>query len=275
MPGYGDVLQVLAAGRTSVVVDPTFNPTFYQLAGYRILGRRAVRVDILERLADLIRNAVNWKPGSGPRPDGAYDGRHFLVTPAMMSILGATAEDMEEILKSLGYRFDKKDKAEIDAKLQELDATKDEAKPAAVVERPAEPVGDFATTSVVEEAAATEEVKTPDAEPVGPHFGKKTTEEEEKPVLLWHYQGRHDYRQSRQNGDRKKRSAQRFEKSGERTDKSGEPRRDKQRPRKNSSFNNPKADASYRQHKSKSQPKPIDPDSPFAKLAALRDQLKK
>ena len=275
LPGYGDVLQVLSAGRTSVVVDPTFNPTFYQLAGYRILGRRAVRVDILERLADLIRNAVNWKPGSGPRPDGAYDGRHFLVTPAMMSILGATAEDMEEILKSLGYRFDKKDKAEIAAKLQELDATPEEAKPASIVERPAEPVGDFATTPAVQETATTEEVKTPEAEPVGPHFTKKTTEEEEKPVLLWHYQGRHDYRQSRQNSDKKKRSAQRFEKTGDRPEKSGESRRDKQRPRKNSSFNNPKADASYKQHKSKSQPKPVDPDSPFAKLAALRDQLKK
>ncbi|MDA4631722.1 hypothetical protein NZA98_11485, partial [Escherichia coli] len=50
-PGYGDVVQVLSAGRTSVVTDPAFDPAFYRLAGYRLLGRRAVRIDILERLA--------------------------------------------------------------------------------------------------------------------------------------------------------------------------------------------------------------------------------
>ncbi len=62
-PGYGDVVQVLSAGRTSVVTDPSFDPAFYRLAGYRLLGRRAVRIDILERLADLIRPALGWKPG--------------------------------------------------------------------------------------------------------------------------------------------------------------------------------------------------------------------
>ncbi|TIS94017.1 MAG: helicase, partial [Mesorhizobium sp.] len=95
-PGFGDVVHALASGRTSVVIDPTFDKAFYKLAGYRNLGRRAVRVDILERLADLIRPATNWKPGLGQRPDGAYDGQSFIVTPPMMSILGATADDMEE-----------------------------------------------------------------------------------------------------------------------------------------------------------------------------------
>ncbi|MGB6118241.1 MAG: helicase-related protein, partial [Mesorhizobium sp.] len=56
-PGFGDVVSALAAGRTSVVVDTTFDKEFYKLAGYRMLGRRAVRVDILERIADLIRPA--------------------------------------------------------------------------------------------------------------------------------------------------------------------------------------------------------------------------
>ncbi|MGO7718811.1 hypothetical protein, partial [Rhizobium johnstonii] len=38
--------------------------------------------------------------------EGAYDGRRFTTTTAMLSILGATLEDMEEILKGLGYRAD-------------------------------------------------------------------------------------------------------------------------------------------------------------------------
>src|SRR5690606_23379262 len=103
-PGFGDVTAALAAGRTSLPVDPEFEKEFYRLGGFRILGRRAVRIDILERLADLIRPALHWKPGEGARPEGAYGDSRFLVTPAMMSILGAKSEDMDEILKALGYQ---------------------------------------------------------------------------------------------------------------------------------------------------------------------------
>ncbi|RVD10426.1 helicase [Mesorhizobium sp. M2A.F.Ca.ET.029.05.1.1] len=126
-PGFGDVVHALASGRTSVVIDPAFDKTFYKLAGYRNLGRRAVRVDILERLADLIRPATNWKPSLGQRPDGAYDGHAFMVTPPMMSILGATADDMEEILKGLGYRSEAKPAAEVKAKLEAQDNAAREA----------------------------------------------------------------------------------------------------------------------------------------------------
>jgi len=105
-PGYGDLIPALAAGRTSIVTDHAFERNFYRLAGFRFLGKRAVRIDILERLADLIRPLLQWKPGAANRPDGAYDGRRFIATPAMLSILGATADDMEEILKGLGYRAD-------------------------------------------------------------------------------------------------------------------------------------------------------------------------
>src|SRR5690606_19251799 len=120
-PGYGDVVAALAAGRTSFVTDPSFERAFYRLSGFRNLGRRAVRVDILERLADLIRPALAWKPGQGRRPEGAYGGDAFVVTPAMMSILGATAEDMEAILKGLGYRAESRTADEVSARLEELD----------------------------------------------------------------------------------------------------------------------------------------------------------
>ncbi len=128
-PGFGEVTQLLATGRTSVQADPSFDPVFYSLAGYRLLGRRAVRVDILERLADLIRPALAWTPGQNKRPDGAFNGREFLVTPAMMSILGATADDMDEILKGLGYRSQPMDQREVEATF----ARQDEAAQAAMV----------------------------------------------------------------------------------------------------------------------------------------------
>ncbi len=152
-PGFGDVVHALASGRTSIVIDPTYDKTFYRLAGYRNLGRRAVRVDILERLADLIRPATNWKPGLGVRPDGAYDGQAFMVTPPMMSILGATADDMEEILKGLGYRAEPKPAADVKAKLEQLDQAAREAAEAKAAADAAAKAADQVT-----EAAATDAV---------------------------------------------------------------------------------------------------------------------
>jgi ATP-dependent RNA helicase SUPV3L1/SUV3 len=100
-----------ASGRASIPVDKKRrkrSPT----AGYRICGERAVRVDILERLADLIRPALSWREGApGPKPDGFFDGRSFLVSGAMTSLTGASGEDFASILRSLGYRMDRKPKA--------------------------------------------------------------------------------------------------------------------------------------------------------------------
>jgi ATP-dependent RNA helicase SUPV3L1/SUV3 len=184
-PGFGDVVHALATGRTSVLVNASFDPNFYRLAGYRVLGRRAVRVDILERLADLIRPALSWRAGTGKRPDGAFDGAAFIVTPPMMSILGATADDIEDILKGLGYRAEPKPAAEIKAKLEALDdafatseaerLAKAEAEKAAAeaAKAEAQTVGaevseagasaetDLSSTDAAEEAAAPVQAETP------------------------------------------------------------------------------------------------------------------
>ncbi|TIM12049.1 helicase-related protein [Mesorhizobium sp.] len=161
-PGFGDVVHALASGRTSVVIDPTFDKTFYKLAGYRNLGRRAVRVDILERLADLIRPATNWKPGLGQRPDGAYDGQSFMVTPPMMSILGATADDMEEILKGLGYRAEPKAAVEVKARLEAQDNA---AREAAAAKQAAEEQAEQAKAAEAAIADAAAEAPADSSEP--------------------------------------------------------------------------------------------------------------
>ena len=266
LPGYGDVIQILAAGRTSVVVDPSYAPTFYQLAGYRILGRRAVRVDILERLADLIRTAVNWKPDNASRPDGAFDGRQFFVTPAMMSILGATADDMEEILKSLGYRAEPIDSSTLAEKLAGFDVANEQSTTTDQIEtHSAEFVGDGWSSSSAERVEVIQE-----AEPVGSAAGEKVETNEVKTILLWHYQPRHEQHNKRANGAKKNRFDNRQGQSKQR-DGNQEPQ-NRDRPRFNK---NRKNDSDSKRVKAKPAPKPLDPDSPFAKLAALRDQLKK
>ena len=107
--GVSDLLHLAASGRTSIPVDAETPKPLYRTAGYRICGERAVRVDILERLADLIRPALSWREGApGPKPDGVFDGRGFLITGAMTSLTGASGEDFASILRSLGYRMDRK-----------------------------------------------------------------------------------------------------------------------------------------------------------------------
>ncbi len=107
--GLSQVQQMLASGRTSFPATDEIAAEAYVLCGYRKLGEKAVRIDILERLADLIRPALSWrKDGGTPPPEGAIDGRCFHVTPAMLSILGATHDNMEVVLKNLGYRAERK-----------------------------------------------------------------------------------------------------------------------------------------------------------------------
>lgn len=263
-PGYGDVVQVLAAGRTSIVVNPDFSTEFYRLAGYRIVGRRAVRVDILERLADLIRPALNWHPGSDPRPDGAYDGRHFIITPAMMSILGATAEDMEEILKNLGYRAQISDTIRVATHLQETaDKTADNIKPATSAAKPVKPR--FANTP----GSAT----LPEAEPVGVGFAKNAPiiPEEAKPVLLWRYQSNPAARSPKNSHQPRSDGKKRF-------DKAKQPGHARKCQNVDGPVNDHKTGRQKNSVKNNKQNRPaksIDPDSPFGKLAALLDQMKK
>jgi ATP-dependent RNA helicase SUPV3L1/SUV3 len=109
--GVGELLHLAGSGRTSIPVDKETPKPLYRTAGYRVCGERAVRVDILERLADLIRPALSWRETSpGPKPDGMFDGRGFTVTGAMTSLTGASGEDFASILRSLGYRLDRRPK---------------------------------------------------------------------------------------------------------------------------------------------------------------------
>ncbi|CAK7258374.1 MULTISPECIES: helicase-related protein [unclassified Shinella] len=321
-PGYGDLIPVLAAGRTSVVTDPSFERAFYKLAGFRFLGKRAVRIDILERLADLIRPLLQWKPGT-PRPEGAYDGRRFMATTAMLSILGATPDDMEEILKGLGYRADSVKAEEVAAHLAAATPAPADAAAAAPAEANTEvsdehdadaAEGESEAPAVAAEASAapaeapateaTEAAETAEA-PAAAEAAAEGEPAEAKPVLLWRPGSRHDNQRQghrhggERQGDRQGQGARRggerhrgqpAGERGERRDggrgrpdqakgRDGKPQggnrpdRNEHRPDRNDRGGKPQ------QAKFEARPprkeKPIDPDSPFAKLAALKEQLKK
>ncbi len=151
--GVGDLLHLAASGRTSIPVDKDTPKALYRTAGYRICGERAVRVDILERLADLIRPALSWREGApGTKPDGVFDGRGFVVTGAMTSLTGASGDDFASILRSLGYRMDRKPKP------VETAVTAPTAEPAVITD------GAPATADVTVEAAPSSDTLEPASE---------------------------------------------------------------------------------------------------------------
>lgn len=62
----------------------------YMLAGYRPAGSRAIRIDMLERLADLLR---------GQDSRGGFE-----ATPDMLSITGMTLDQFADLMAGLGYK---------------------------------------------------------------------------------------------------------------------------------------------------------------------------
>ena len=174
----GDLNHLSASGRTSIPVDKTIPKQLWRIAGFRVCGERAVRIDILERLADIIRPLIAWKPldPSVSPPDGALaGGGAFTVTVAMTSLLGCSGEDFASVLKSLGYRVE----------------TRKVLKPAAIVpavEAPTETVSEAvegpetvaeAPTEIVDEATAApvEPVAETTAEPVADPVAEPAVEE--------------------------------------------------------------------------------------------------
>src|SRR5262249_12130841 len=108
--GLEEVTQLAASGRTSIAANKEISRGLYRIAGYRVCGERAVRVDMLERLADLIRPALAWRAGTSATtvPPGAIDGFGFTVTVGMTSLVGCSGEDFASVLRALGYRMEKR-----------------------------------------------------------------------------------------------------------------------------------------------------------------------
>ena len=152
--GLDDLQRLASSGRTSIPVDKETPKLLYRTIGYRVCGERAIRVDILERLADLIRPALAWREGaSGVKPAGAFTGFGFTVTGAMTSLTGASGEDFASILRSLGYRMDRRPKP-----------------PEPVAATPEVVAADAPETAAASDAATTDgehaPTLAPDAEPV-------------------------------------------------------------------------------------------------------------
>lgn len=88
--GLRDIPRLPPAGRTSFLADADLPVGFLRAVGYRTLSGRAVRLDIVERLADVARA-------------GAIKGL-FAVDAPLANLLGCSVEETEAVLTALGYR---------------------------------------------------------------------------------------------------------------------------------------------------------------------------
>jgi ATP-dependent RNA helicase SUPV3L1/SUV3 len=94
------------AGVTSIknegdLASSNFTDQALALAGYRAVGNRIIRFDILNRLSFIIREAQDHFQKS-KKPD--VRGHKFQVMAEMLALLGSTYEDVQGVLTALGYK---------------------------------------------------------------------------------------------------------------------------------------------------------------------------
>jgi ATP-dependent RNA helicase SUPV3L1/SUV3 len=106
------LLHFASSGRTSFAVEAPASGDVYRVAGFRLCGDRAVRVDIVERLMDLIRAALPRQTHSGGRAPTDEGVAGFVVTNQMTSLTGCSGEHFASILRSLGFADHKVKKSE-------------------------------------------------------------------------------------------------------------------------------------------------------------------
>jgi ATP-dependent RNA helicase SUPV3L1/SUV3 len=91
--GRGERAFLPQPGRVSLPAPETGRDAALAAAGYRRFGSLAVRLDMLERLADALREARK-----------AAGAAAFAVGPEMAALIGASREELGGVLRGLGYR---------------------------------------------------------------------------------------------------------------------------------------------------------------------------
>jgi ATP-dependent RNA helicase SUPV3L1/SUV3 len=83
-------------------------PGYYAMAGYRAAGERAIRIDMVERLADMLRE---------------QDSRGgFEATADMLSITGMTLVQFADLMRGLGYKAEEGTREKVKPAKPEADA---------------------------------------------------------------------------------------------------------------------------------------------------------
>ncbi len=238
---------------------------FYTLAGFRVVGNLSIRADMLERLADAVR------------PLGQSAG-WFEVSPEIMGLVGVSGEGFAEAMAGIGYKNEVRKVAPSLAVTEKEDATLDKTQAVKTEETKKEETSGEEIIAVPEAMDALEDtpvdaatsdkaavvsmnMELPEAAETNKideteQACEKTSEPELVERYFFHWQPKRNKTQA----THRPADAHRPANAGSKSTKS--------KPVKNAHVKPP----------IKAKPpveKPIDMDSPFAALAALKEQLKK
>lgn len=206
------------------------------MCGYRDAGERSIRIDMLERLADMLR---------------AEDSRGgFEAKPDMLSITGMTLEQFADLMQGLGYKAERAEREKVKPAPAELPAA--EATEAAASEEVPAPEGTPEEVAAPTEASAeaTEGTEAA-AEATAP---TAATDEPEVEVFYTFTWGRQ--RQANQGPRREQRQGQgKGKPRGKPQDGRGKPQGKK--------GGKPQGTKTFSSRPPRKE-KPIDPDNPFA-----------
>ncbi|AOZ70148.1 disulfide oxidoreductase [Rhodobacter xanthinilyticus] len=231
-------------GLVTIPHIPEVGAQAYSLSGYRPAGARAIRIDMLERLADILRT---------------QDSRAgFEANPDMLSITGMTLEQFADLMEGLGYKAEKGERA----KTRPVAEPK---APEAGAEGAENPIPE--ESSPVAEAEAVAEAAEPELETFF--------------TFTWAPRPRHVRPERGERGPRREGGGERGERGpkpegrGERGDRGdrkggGEKFGGKPKGKGKPKFDDAKKGARHFEAHPPKKEKPIDPDSPFAVLAALK-----
>ena len=265
------------AGLVTIPVIEAVDPSAYLLSGYRPSGTRAIRIDMLERLADQLR---------------AEDSRGgFEAKPDMLSITGMTLEQFADLMQGLGYKSEPGERVKVKAEIAGASdkPTEAETAPAADVTPADESKTEAPEVSEAPADASAEDGvadKAAEAPAVSGDEGSEKEAPEMEAFFTFTWGGFNRRQGGGQRGGQRgeTREAAADGNRGDRKPQGGRPRRDGDAPRGKGGpkggpprggkppqrDNKPKTYSSGPAHKGKA--KAIDPDNPFAALLALKDK---
>ncbi len=257
--GLQDFPESPPPGLVTVPAGKGLPQGYYAMAGYRAAGERAIRIDMLERLADMLRVEDSR---------GGFEGK-----ADMLSITGMTLEQFADLMQGLGYKAEKGEREKVKAAPVEKpaittdapateDAATEEAATDVTVAEPAVEATEAAP--VVDDAPAEASVETADAAP-------EKAEPEIEVFYTFTWAGRAN-RQNTRAPQGARRDNARGDNAGRDNTQGGKPR-GKGKP--GGKGGKPRRDDGPRQFQARppKKEKAIDPDNPFAAaLMGLKDK---
>jgi len=188
------------AGVTSIANEGDFASTHFSqqamsMAGYRAVGPRIARLDILNRLGNQIRQAQEQNEALGR-------GKKFQIMQEMLAIMGCSYEDLQGVLKSLGFESEtikvedlppipdteaaKAEDVKVDEKSAEPTALEPKPEPAPAPAPEAE-LESAAAKKPLTETAATDIVTPPDTAPIIKAPPPKKPKKAAKQLNIYHH----------------------------------------------------------------------------------------